>query len=261
VTTKTKLHSTEPMTMTRRFSSFSPARRAGLLATLAAALVAAGVVPLATRAGEAAVKIAPPTVDATTAASGMQTAVFAGGCFWGVQGVFQRVHGVSQAVSGYSGGAEKTAMYEMVGSGLTGHAESVKVTYDPKKVSYGTLLQVFFSVVHDPTQLNRQGPDSGTQYRSAIFYADAGQKETAEKYIAQLDAAKSYPKKIVTQVVPLVAFYPAEAYHQDYLTLHPNSGYIVYNDLPKIENLKTMFPKEYRAEPALVMARSGAKAQ
>ena len=199
--------------------------------------------------------------DATAAASGMQTAVFAGGCFWGVQGVFQRVHGVSQAVSGYSGGAEKTAMYELVGSGLTGHAESVKVSYDPKKVSYGTLLQIYFSVVHDPTQLNRQGPDSGTQYRSAIFYADAAQKETAEKYIAQLDAAKSYPAKIVTQVVPLAAFYPAEAYHQDYLTLHPTAGYIVYNDLPKIANLKAMFPQQYRAEPALVMARNGAKAQ
>jgi len=208
----------------RRFLSFSPARRAGLLATFAAALVAGGFVPVATNAGEAAVKIAPPAVDATAAASGMQTAVFAGGCFWGVQGVFQRVQGVSQAVSGYSGGAEKTAMYEMVGSGLTGHAESVKVTYDPKKVSYGTLLQIFFSVVHDPTQLNRQGPDSGTQYRSAIFYADAAQKETAEKYVAQLDAAKSYPKKIVTQVVPLVAFYPAEAYHQDYLRKNPG-GY------------------------------------
>ena len=245
----------------RRFLSFSPARRAGLLATFAAALVAGGFVPVATNAGEAAVKIAPPAVDATAAASGMQTAVFAGGCFWGVQGVFQRVQGVSQAVSGYSGGAEKTAMYEMVGSGLTGHAESVKVTYDPKKVSYGTLLQIFFSVVHDPTQLNRQGPDSGTQYRSAIFYADAAQKETAEKYVAQLDAAKSYPKKIVTQVVPLVAFYPAEAYHQDYLTLHPNSGYIVYNDLPKIENLKAVFPQQYRAEPALVMARAGTKPQ
>ena len=245
----------------RRFPSFSPARRAALLATFATALVAGGIVPIATRAGEAAVKIAPAAVDATAAASGMQTAVFAGGCFWGVQGVFQRVHGVSQAVSGYSGGAEKTAMYELVGSGLTGHAESVKVTYDPNKVSYATLLQIFFSVVHDPTQLNRQGPDSGTQYRSAIFYADAAQKETAEKYIAQLDAAKSYPAKIVTQVVPLAAFYPAEAYHQDYLTLHPTAGYIVYNDLPKIANLKAIFPQQYRAEPALVMARNGAKAQ
>jgi len=246
--------------MTRRLSSFSPARRAGLVATIAAALVG-GVVPAAARAAEAAVKIAPPAVDATINATGLQTAVFAGGCFWGVQGVFQRVQGVAQAVSGYSVGAEKTAMYELVGSGLTGHAESVKVTYDPKKVSYGTLLQIFFSVVHDPTQLNRQGPDSGTQYRSAVFYADAAQKDTVEKYIAQLDAAKSFTKKIVTQVVPLVAFYPAEGYHQDYLTLHPDSGYIVYNDLPKIANLKAIFPQQYRAEPALVMARNGAKAQ
>ena len=247
--------------MTRSLHSFSPARRAALLATLAVAFVAAAVVPAGALAAEAAVKIAPPAIDATTAASGMQTAVFAGGCFWGVQGVFQRVHGVSQAVSGYAGGAEKTAMYELVGSGLTGHAESVKITYDPKKVSYGTLLQIFFSVAHDPTQLNRQGPDSGTQYRSAIFYADPAQKETVEKYIAQLDAAKSFPKKIVTQVVPLVAFYPAEAYHQDYLTLHPESGYIVYNDLPKVANLKAIFPQQYRAEPALVMARNGAKPQ
>ena len=245
--------------MTRRIFSFSPARRAGLVATIAAALVG-GVVPVVARAAEAAVKIAPPAVDATTSATGMQTAVFAGGCFWGVQGVFQRVQGVTQAVSGYSGGAEKTAMYELVGSGLTGHAESVKITYDPKKVSYGTLLQIFFSVVHDPTQLNRQGPDSGTQYRSAVFYADTAQKDTVEKYIAQLDAAKAFPKKIVTQVVPLVAFYPAEAYHQDYLTLHPDSGYIAYNDLPKIANLKAFFPQKYRAEPALVMARNGAKA-
>jgi len=242
--------------MTRRFSSFSPARRAGVLATIAAALVAGGVLPIATSAGEAAVKIAPPAVDTTASATGTQTAVFAGGCFWGIQGVFQRVHGVVQAVSGYSGGAKETAVYELVGSGLTGHAEAVKITYDPKKVSYGTLLQIFFSVAHDPTQLNRQDPDSGPQYRSAIFYADAAQKETTERYIAQLDAARSYPKKIVTQVVPLAAFYPAEAYHQDYLTLHPTSGYIARFDMPKIANLKTMFPQQFRAEPALVMARA-----
>jgi len=246
--------------MTRRFFSFSPLRRAGLVATLSAGLLVAGVVPVEASASEVAVKIAPPAVDTTTNASGVQTAVFAGGCFWGIQGVFQRVNGVVQAVSGYSGGAEKTAVYELVGSGLTGHAESVKITYDPKKVSYGTLLQIFFSVAHDPTQLNRQDPDSGPQYRSAIFFADAAQKETAEKYIAQLDAAKSYPKKIVTQVVPLVAFYPAEGYHQDYLTLHPDSGYIARFDLPKIANLKATFPQQYRAEPALVMARA-AKAQ
>ncbi|MGZ8259686.1 MAG: peptide-methionine (S)-S-oxide reductase MsrA [Caldimonas sp.] len=242
--------------MTRRTPKFSPARRAGLLAALGAALVAGGVVlPEPTSAGEAAVRIAPPAVDTTKAASGLQTAVFAGGCFWGIQGVFQRVHGVVQAVSGYSGGTKETAVYELVGSGLTGHAEAVKITYDPKQVSYGTLLQIFFSVAHDPTQLNRQEPDHGPQYRSAIFYADAAQKETTERYVAQLDAARSYPKKIVTQIVPLTAFHAAEAYHQDYLTLHPTSGYIVRFDLPKIANLKAMFPKEYRAEPALVTAR------
>jgi peptide-methionine (S)-S-oxide reductase len=211
-------------------------------------------------AAEAAVKIPPPAVDDTTGASGMQTAVFAGGCFWGVQGVFQRVQGVSQAVSGYSGGKAATAKYELVGSGLTGHAESVKITYDPKKVSYGTLLQIYFSVAHDPTQLNRQHPDVGPQYRSAVFYGDAAQKATTEKYIAQLDAAKAYRSKIVTQVVPLEAFYAAEDYHQDYLTLNPTQGYIAHFDLPKIENLKTMFPQQYRSEPALVMARAG-KAQ
>ena len=208
-------------------------------------------------ASEAAVKIPPPVADETTSARGMQTAVFAGGCFWGVQGVFQRVQGVSQAVSGYSGGKASTAKYELVGSGLTGHAEAVKITYDPKKVSYGTLLQIYFSVAHDPTQLNRQHPDVGPQYRSAVFYGDAAQKATTEKYIAQLDAAKAYGSKIVTQVVPLEAFYAAEDYHQDYLTLNPTQGYIARFDLPKITNLKAMFPQEYRAEPALVMAKAG----
>ena len=236
----------------------SAPRRTVLFAGLVVALATAAFAPRLTRAGEAAVKIAPPAVDATTNASSTQTAVFAGGCFWGVQGVFQRVNGVIQAVSGYSGGAEKTAVYELVGSGLTGHAEAVKITYDPKKVSYGTLLQIYFSVADDPTQLNRQDPDSGPQYRSAVFYSDAAQKETTEKYIAQLDAAKSYPKKIVTQVVPLTAFYAAEAYHQDYLTLHPESGYIARFDMPKIANLKTMFPQQYRAEPALVSTRQAA---
>jgi len=206
-------------------------------------------------AAEAAVKIPAPAADDTASAAGVQTAVFAGGCFWGVQGVFQRVNGVVQAVSGYAGGSKETAHYEMVGSGLTGHAESVKITYDPAKVSYGALLQIYFSVAHDPTQLNRQEPDHGTQYRSAIFYADAAQKRTAERYIAQLDAAKVYPGKIVTQVTPLTQFYAAEGYHQDYLTLHPESGYIARFDLPKIAYLKSLFPQQYRAEPALVSAR------
>ena len=211
-------------------------------------------------AGEAAVKIPAVTADDTVNASGMQTAVFAGGCFWGVQGVFQRVVGVSQAVSGYAGGAKETAHYELVGTGMTGHAEAVQITYDPKKVSYATLLQVYFSVAHDPTQLNRQDPDSGPQYRSAVFYTDPAQKQTVERYIAQLDAAKVYPKKIVTQVAPLSAFYTAEAYHQDYLTLHPESGYIARFDLPKVANLKSMFPQQYRAEPALVTARASSLA-
>jgi len=211
-------------------------------------------------AAESAVKLPAAGADETASASGTQTAVFAGGCFWGVQGVFQRVQGVSQAVSGYSGGKAATAKYEIVGTGLSGHAEAVKITYDPKKVSYGTLLQIYFSVAHDPTQLNRQDPDVGPQYRSAVFYGDAAQKATTEKYIAQLDAAKVYRSKIVTQVVPLDAFYAAEDYHQDYLTLNPTQGYIARYDLPKIANLKTMFPQQFRAEPALVMARAG-KAQ
>ena len=175
-----------------------------------------------------------------------------------MQGVFQRVNGVVQAVSGYAGGKKDTAHYEMVGTGLTGHAESVQVTYDPKKVSYATLLQIYFSVAHDPTQLNHQDPDSGPQYRSEIFTTTDAQKQTAERYIAQLDAAKVYPAKIVTKVEPLPAFYPAEGYHQDYLTLHPESGYISHFDLPKIAYLKSLFPQQYRAEPALVTARAQA---
>jgi peptide-methionine (S)-S-oxide reductase len=242
-------------------SSRLPRLAATLAAWGGALALAVGAFHLApTSAAEAAFKIPPPAADDTTGATGMQTAVFAGGCFWGVQGVFQRVHGVSQAVSGYSGGKAATAKYELVGSGLTGHAEAVKITYDPKKVSYGTLLQIYFSVAHDPTQLNRQHPDVGPQYRSAVFYADAAQKATTEKYIAQLDAAKAYPSKIVTQVVPLDAFYAAEDYHQDYLTLNPTQGYIARFDLPKIVNLAKMFPQQYRAEPALVMAKA-AKSQ
>ncbi|MEO8835601.1 MAG: peptide-methionine (S)-S-oxide reductase MsrA [Caldimonas sp.] len=249
--------------MTSRAPLSQPAaRRPAPFAWIAAAVLAVvGLHLTNTSAAESAVKIPAPATDATASASGPQTAVFAGGCFWGVQGVFQRVGGVIQAVSGYSGGSKATAQYEIVSSGLTGHAESVKVTYDPKKVSYGTLLQIYFSVAHDPTQLNRQDPDSGTQYRSAVFYSDAAQKETAERYIAQLDAAKVYPAKIVTQVVPLTAFYTAEGYHQDYLTLHPEQGYIARFDLPKIANLKAMFPQQYRADPALVNARAIAKAQ
>jgi peptide-methionine (S)-S-oxide reductase len=187
-----------------------------------------------------------PTLDAAKAAqSGQQTAVIAGGCFWGVQAVFQHVKGVINATSGYSGGDAKTAEYEIVSTGETGHAESVKVTYDPSQITYGELLRVFFSVAHDPTQLNRQGPDDGTQYRSVIFYGNDEQKKIAEAYIAQLNQAKVFPRAIATQVVPLKAFYPAEAYHQDYYARHPDQLYIVYNDAPKVAHLRQQFPELY----------------
>ena len=187
-----------------------------------------------------------PAVDvAKASAAGPQTAVFAGGCFWGVEAVFRHVAGVSRAVSGYAGGTTKRPTYEMVSSGMTGHAEAVEVTFDPAQVSYGQLLRVFCSVAHDPSELNRQGPDVGTQYRSAIFYANAEQRRVAEAYIAQLGAAKAFPSPIVTQVASLAAFYPAEAYHQNYLALHPTEPYIVYNDLPKLAALKTQFPDLY----------------
>jgi peptide-methionine (S)-S-oxide reductase len=179
-------------------------------------------------------------------ASSDATAVFAGGCFWGVDAVFKHVKGVKNVVSGYSGGSAATAKYMIVGTGTTGHAESVQVTYDPKAIGYAELLKIFFSVAHDPTELNRQGPDVGTQYRSAIFYADPAQKTIAERYIAQLDAAKAFGKPIVTQVVALDRFYPAEAYHQNYLALHPDQPYIVYNDLPKLAALKKEYPAWYR---------------
>jgi peptide-methionine (S)-S-oxide reductase len=207
---------------------------------------------------EKAVRLPSPTFDMPAAAStGKETAVFAGGCFWGVQAVFQHTRGVLNAVSGYAGGARETATYASIGSGRTGHAESVQITYDPKQISYGKLLQIYFSVAHDPTTLNRQGPDSGTQYRSAVFYQDANQKLVAERYIAQLDAAKVFPGKIVTQVNAPTTFYPAETYHQDYATLHPNQPYIAHFDLPKIANLKTMMPELYRDKPVLVSAQAG----
>ena len=188
-----------------------------------------------------------PEIDAPLAqAKGKETVVLAGGCFWGVQAVFQHLKGVTSAVSGYAGGHVESPHYEMVSTGLTGHAESVSVTFDPSQVSYGTILMVYFSVAHDPTQLNRQGPDTGSQYRSAIFYSNDQQKDIAIAYVKQLDAAQVYPRKIVTQIAPLKAFYRAEEYHQDYLISHSTEPYIVYNDLPKIANLKKAFPQLYR---------------
>lgn len=202
-------------------------------------------------AQEAPVVIPAPTQDIAETGSSAVT-VFAGGCFWGVQGVFQRVKGVSNAVSGYAGGEAKTAHYEEVGSGRTGHAESVRITYDPQQVSYGKLLQIYFSVAHNPTQLNYQGPDHGTQYRSTIFPTTDAQASLAKAYIAQLDAAKAYPEKLVTTIETGKTFYPAEQYHQDFLTLNPTYPYIVVNDLPKVAALKELFPTEYSDKPVLV---------
>lgn len=198
------------------------------------------------------IAIPAPVVDEQAGSMSTETAVFAGGCFWGVQGVFQHVEGVTNAVSGYAGGAKETAQYETVGSGNTGHAESVRVTFDPRKVSYGHLLQVYFSVAHDPTQLNRQGPDTGTQYRSTIFPKSDEQARVAKAYIEQLNKARVFDAAIVTTIEPDKMFYPAEGYHQDFLTNNPGYPYIVYNDMPKIENLKTIFPKDYRDKPILV---------
>jgi peptide-methionine (S)-S-oxide reductase len=232
-----------PVSLSRRTSLFA----ALLLPFLAAPLQAA----------EQAVIIPPPKAD-LAAADGIQTLVLAGGCFWGVQGVYQHTEGVISAVSGYAGDTKEKANYDLVShGGRTSHAEAVEIKYDPKKISYGKLLQIFFSVVHDPTQLNRQGPDVGAHYRSAIFYANDEQKKVAEAYIAQLDAAKVYPKKIVTRLEPLLrGFFRAEDYHQDYATLHPNQPYIYFNDLPKIANLKKVFGELYREKPVLVRQAS-----
>jgi peptide-methionine (S)-S-oxide reductase len=197
-------------------------------------------------AGESAPALPLPAVDVPAASSSApQTAVFAGGCFWGVEAVFRHVKGVTSAVSGYAGGTAKTAVYDAVSSGSTGHAESVQVTWDPSQVTYGQLLRVFFSVAHDPTQLNRQGPDVGTQYRSAIFAVNDDQRRVAQAYIAQLTQAKAFPRPIVTQVVALPAFYAAEPYHQNYAALNPTNPYIVINDAPKVANLKERFPTLY----------------
>jgi peptide-methionine (S)-S-oxide reductase len=202
-------------------------------------------------AAEGAVRAPVPAVTVASTAQS-ETAVFAGGCFWGVQGVFQHVKGVTSAVSGFTGGARDTAQYETVSGGNTGHAESVRVTFDPRVVSYADLLRIYFSVVADPTQLNRQGPDTGTQYRTALFPSSPAQLKVANAYIAQLRAAKIWPKPIVTSIEKAQPFYPAEGYHQDYLTLHPTSGYIVYNDMPKLKALKQLYPQTWREKPVLV---------
>jgi peptide-methionine (S)-S-oxide reductase len=224
-------------------------------AATAVLAAASFLLPFAPTSAETAHKLPEPAVDEAPGSATSEVAVFAGGCFWGVQGVFQHVNGVTSAVSGYAGGEKATAHYEIVGTGQSGHAESVRVTFDPAKISYGHLLQIFFSVAHDPTELNRQGPDAGTQYRSAVFPANGEQARIAKAYIAQLDQAHVFAGAIVTAIEPGREFYPAENYHQDYLTLHPSSPYIVFNDLPKIESLKQVFPMLYRAAPILVAAK------
>ena len=202
-------------------------------------------------AAEAPVILAPPTVDNPKAPGPSQTAVLAGGCFWGVQGVYEHVRGVQKVLAGYAGGERSTAQYETVSSGTTGHAESVKITFDPAQISYGQILQIAFSVVHDPTELNYQGPDRGTQYRSAIFYADDNQKHIAQAYIAQLEQAHAFSRPIVTKLEGLRGFYPAEDYHQDYLVHNPTQPYIAYYDLPKIANFHKVFPELYSGQPVL----------
>jgi len=247
--------------MIGRTSPSSRLPRRTLLYTVLGALALTAVFVLAktplTQAAEPAVTIPAPALDMPSPADGgPQTVVLAGGCFWGVQGVFEHVKGVTQAVSGYSGGKKETAHYEMVGTEQTGHAESVQVTYDPKQISYGKILQIYFSVAHNPTELNYQGPDSGPSYRSAIFYANDDQKRVAQAYIAQLGKAHVFGTPIVTKLESLTGFYPAENYHQDFLVLNPTYPYIVFNDLPKVENLKRLFPDYYRDTPVTVLASS-----
>jgi len=196
--------------------------------------------------------IPPPAVDEAPGTAASEVAVLAGGCFWGVQGVFQHVEGVSNAVSGYAGGDKDKAIYDVVSGGATGHAESVRVTFDPRKISYGKILQIYFSVAHNPTELNYQGPDHGTQYRSAIFPTNAEQARVAAAYIAQLNAAKVFGEPVVTKIEPGKQFYAAEEYHQDFLTTHPDYPYIVINDLPKVRALAKLFPEQYRERPMLV---------
>jgi peptide-methionine (S)-S-oxide reductase len=227
-------------------------RLQGLIGTALVVLPVLALLPLMTAHSEQAVRIDPPAVDAAPA-SELQTAVIAGGCFWGIQAVYQHTKGVTRAISGYAGGDKKDADYDRVSSGRTGHAEAVEITFDPRVVSYGKILQIFFSVAHNPTELNYQGPDHGPQYRTEIFPQSDEQAKIAKAYVAQLDAAKSFPKPIVTRTGTMkAAFYPAEKYHQDYATLHPGNPYIVVNDAPKVENLKRMFADAFRDKPVLV---------
>jgi len=237
--------------MFRRLARFLVASGTGSRILTVLVLLAGAGLTLTQSSAETARAIPPPVVDSQPSGD-TEVAVLAGGCFWGVQGVFQHVDGVTNAVSGYAGGEKSSARYEMVGTGGTGHAEAVQVTFDPRKISYGRILQIYFSVAHDPTQLNRQGPDAGTQYRSAIFPASAEQARVAKAYIAELNQARAFDAAIVTRIEPDKPFFAAEDYHQDFLTLNPTYTYIVINDLPKIASLKQLFPDVYREKPVLV---------
>jgi peptide-methionine (S)-S-oxide reductase len=240
-------------------AQITPPRRSGRygIPLLAAALLAAAGLAALSPSGapaEEAHLVPAPAVDEAATQATTETAVLAGGCFWGVQGVFQRVKGVINAVSGYAGGEKSTAEYEKVSTGDTGHAESVRISFNPRQISYGKILQIYFSAAHDPTELNRQGPDSGTQYRSAIFPIGADQARVAKAYITQLNQAHAFGATIVTRIEPDRVFYPAEGYHQDFLSQNPTYPYIVINDLPKIDELKRLFPEVYRGDPVLVAA-------
>ncbi len=237
---------------------FIRVRPPGPHARFAIALLAA-LAPALSACAEPAAAVPAPAFDEAAPGAASETAVLAGGCFWGMQVVFEHVKGVQQVLSGYAGGSKDTARYETVETGRTGHAESVQITFDPRQISYGRILQVYFSVAHDPTQLNRQGPDTGTQYRSAIFALDEQQRAIAQRYIAQLDRAGVFAHPIVTRIDPMTGFYPAENYHQDFATLHPNHPYIAFNDLPKLDNLKRLFPDLYRAAPVLVPSERAAR--
>lgn len=230
----------------------------GLPITLALLTATAGSAAWAGSYGEGIHPVPAPLVDETPTDASTETAILAGGCFWGVQGVFQHVKGVTSAVSGYTGGAQSTATYDQVSTGATGHAESVKVTFDPRQISYGKLLQIYFSVAHDPTELDFQGPDEGTQYRSAIFPTTGEQAKVAEAYKHQLGEAHTFPGKVVTTVEQGKSFFPAERHHQNFLTLNPSYPYIAINDIPKVEALKAMYPDLYRTQPVLVESASAA---
>ena len=231
--------------------------RGGLFVSAAVLIaLASGALQIPAEASEA-ITLPPPAAEEPASTAPTETAVLAGGCFWGMQAVFEHVNGVKKVVSGYSGGDVAEPSYEQVTTGSTGHAEAVEITFDPKEVSYGKLLQVYFSVAHNPTQLNYQGPDQGTQYRSAIFFTNETQQKVAKAYVDQLTAAKSFEEPIVTEITPMSVFYPAEDYHQDYYFIHPESMYIQYHDVPKVENLEKYFPDLWRNEPARLTEATG----